>query len=176
MTEEEIFVRKEVEKIYPQLLKNAKKVCGSGYDMWGHDLLPVALTFFLEKPLEQQLRTIQEGKLENFITWIMNIQLKSNSSFYFNLYRKPNSKYRELYSNYEYDISDESFNKEDALACVEKELNLLEPNLRDAVIGIIYGETTMTNSARDFNMSSGRFKRLLDETVIKISEKCQDCI
>ena len=58
MTKDEIFVRKELEKVYPQLLINAKKVCGQGYQMWGEDLLPLAITFFLEKPLEQQLKTI----------------------------------------------------------------------------------------------------------------------
>lgn len=177
MTEEEIFVRKELEKVYPQLLINMKKICGVGYARWGEDLLPVAITFFLEKPLEQQLKTIREGKLENFITFIANMQLKSNSSYHYSHYRKASVSYRELFADYNYAIPEnESEAKEEALQCVERELSKLDPAIKDAIIGIVFGERQIEKSASELNLTNLAFKKLLDKAVIQISERCQHCL
>jgi len=176
MTQDEIFVRKELEKVYPQLLINAKKVCGHGYDRWGEDLLPLAITFFLEKPLEQQLRTIRDNKLENFITWIMNIQLKSNSSKHYMQYRKPNIVMREMFPDINYRPTAEANTEEEAIQCVEKALNQIEEPFRSVMIDMIFGNTTMGEATVELNIKAHTFKKLLNQYTELIQRKCQHLI
>ena len=176
MTKEEVFVRKELTKIYPQLKKNIKKVCGAGYDQWGDDLLAVAVTFFLEKPLEQQLKTIEDGKLENFITWIANIQLKSNSSKHYRVYRKPLLDEREIFINKEYYYnSSESFNEE-LMACVENYLSEIDSNLATSYVQIVYDNKSLQSIATELQVSMKTVKRIIDDITLNIQERCQDCI
>jgi len=176
MTKEEVFVRKELTKIYPQLKKNMKKVCGAGYDLWGDDLLAVAVTFFLEKPLQQQLTTIEEGKLENFITWIANIQLKSNSSKHYRVYRKPLLDEREIFVNKDYYYnSTESFNEE-LMACVEQYLSEIDSNLASSYVQIVYDNKPLQDIAKELNVSMNTVKRIVDDITINIQNRCQDCI
>ena len=176
MTKEEVFVRKELTKIYPQLKKNMKKVCGAGYDQWGDDLLAVAVTFFLEKPLEQQLKTIEDGKLENFITWIANIQLKSNSSKHYRVYRKPLLDEREIFVNKEYYYnSSESFNEE-LMACVENYLSEIDSNLATSYVQIVYDNKSLQSIATELEVSMKTVKRIIDDITLNIQERCQDCI
>jgi len=176
MTKEEVFVRKELTKIYPQLKKNMKKVCGAGYDQWGDDLLAVAVTFFLEKPLEQQLKTIEDGKLENFITWIANIQLKSNSSKHYRVYRKPLLDEREIFINKEYYYnSSESFNEE-LMACVENYLSEIDSNLATSYVQIVYDNKSLQSIATELQVSMKTVKRIIDDITLNIQERCQDCI
>ena len=96
------FVKEQLTLIYPQLQINCKNVCGAGFNTWGEDLLAMSLEIFLEKPIEYQLKVIEDGKLENFITYVMNLQLKSGSSRFYHQYRKASEKSRELYDNYNY--------------------------------------------------------------------------
>ena len=107
MTKEEQFVRDELGRVYPQLIKNAQRVCGNAFDKHGMDLLSVCVEFFLNKPLEDQLQTIEIGKLENFITYMMNVQLKSNSSKFYKEYREASNNSVEYFSNYDYGNNDQ---------------------------------------------------------------------
>ena len=180
MTEEEKYVRKELEKIYPQLLINAKKVCGAAYDKWGEDLLPVAITFFLEKPIQQQLKTIKAGKLENFITWIMNIQLKSNSSDHFSVYRKPMSASRELFEgtlDYEkaYDYKDDKFNEE-LYQCVINELDNIPQEFKEAIIGIVLKYEPLSNYYKKTNLGLRTFNTKIEKYIKQIRIKCEHCL
>ena len=180
MTKDEIYVRKELEKVYPQLLINVKNVCGKGYKQWGEDLLPVAITFFLEKPLEQQLRTIREGKLENFITWIMNIQLKSNSSYHFSMYRKPMARNRELWDEkYDYmskeDFIVENFNEE-LYQCVEEQLNKIPEEYKEAILGITFRHQPMTYYSEKSNLVQRRFIDEVEKYVKQIEKNCEECL
>ena len=177
MSKDEVFVRKELTKVYPQLKKNMKKVCGSGYDQWGDDLLSVAITFFLEKPLHQQLKTIEEGKLENFITWIANIQLKSNSSKYYSVYRKPLLAERELFGNmkYTYGVNAQGFNEE-LMNCVEKVLSDIEPAWATYFVQIVYDNLPLQDIAKEVHLSMATVKRKIDDITKLIQVKCQDCI
>lgn len=180
MTKDELYVRKELEKIYPQLLINVKKVCGKGYSQWGEDLLPVAITFFLEKPLQQQLKTIREGKLENFITWIMNIQLKSNSSYHFSMYRRPMARNRELWEDkYDYmskeDFIVEDFNEE-LLQCVEEQLDKIPVVFKEAILGITFRHEAMTYYQEKTNLPQLKFADEVERYVKQIEKNCEECL
>lgn len=96
LSKDEEFVRTELEKIYPQLLINERKILGRAYDRYKGDLMHEAIQMFLEKPLEQQLYTIEEGKLENFITFIANIQAKNDTTAFYKYYRKMEERSREI--------------------------------------------------------------------------------
>lgn len=176
MTKDEIFVRKELEKVYPQLLINAKKVCGQGYEMWGEDLLPLAITFFLEKPLQQQLKTIKDGKLENFITWIMNIQLKSNSSKHYHHYRKPNIIMREMYPDVNYGYTKDDTNQEQLLQCVEKSLSQIDEPYRQIMVDLIFGNTTMGEVLEELDIKAHTLKKIMNQYTEIIQRKCQHLI
>ena len=133
LTPEEQFVRDELEKIYPQLLINERKILGDGYEKYGGDLMAVAIEFFLKKPLEQQLKTIEDGKLENFITFIANIQAKNSSTYFYRWYRDHSHRSRDLYTDYVYLINQlpdeeepEPYN--DPLhECIKKVIDKLNP-------------------------------------------------
>ena len=64
LTEDEIFIRKKIEEVYPQLVLNARKVSTTNFHKWGLDLITTVVEFFLKKPIETQLSTIENGKLE----------------------------------------------------------------------------------------------------------------
>ena len=177
MTKEEVFVRNELTKVYPQLKKNMKKVCGAGYEQWGDDLLSVAITFFLEKPLHQQLKTIEENKLENFITWIANIQLKSNSSKYYTVYRRPLIAERELFvnKNYNYNPYGEGFNEE-LMKCVEEVLSEIDSDWSQYFVQIVYNNLPLQDIAKQAHLSMSTVKRTIDDITKLIQNRCQDCI
>ena len=99
LTKEEIYVRKKLTDIYPQLKINMVKTCGYNSNRWADDLLAVSVTFFLEKPLETQLKIISDGKIEHYITFIAGTQVRSGSSKFYNEYRKFTTSQRELFDN-----------------------------------------------------------------------------
>ena len=96
LTEDEIFVRKALAEVYPQLLANMYKVCGDAHYKWADDLLSVAIEYFLRYDLQKQVDTVKNGKLENFITFIANRQLKSGQTHYFTYYRKFNENMKQI--------------------------------------------------------------------------------
>tara|TARA_R110000803_G_scaffold22060_2_gene55080 strand:+ start:878 stop:1420 length:543 start_codon:yes stop_codon:yes gene_type:complete len=176
LTKDEIFVRKELENIYPQLEINCRKVCGEGYWRWGNDLLSVAITFFLEKPIEAQLKTVANNKLENFITWIMNMQLKSSSSYFYSRYRKPRIMMREMYEgDLDYMYGTESV-PEDALICIREELNNIPVEYKEAILAMVYDKETEGNLIKKFNLGRIGLRKELDKHLTYIQTKCQHCI
>jgi hypothetical protein len=175
LSKDEKFVRDQLTKIYPQLQKNMYKVCGDAHWRWGDDLLAVAVTFFLEKPLEDQLKTIKNNKLENFITWIANMQLKSSSSKFFSVYRKPNGQYRELYEDYKY-IIEENESNEDLLQCIENQLNNIPELYKNVILDILYKHKTMSEYQQELELGTITFKKTVNQYLTQIQRKCQHCI
>lgn len=176
LTKDEIFVRKELENIYPQLQINCRKVCGDAYWRWGDDLLAVAVTFFLEKPVKAQLKTIEDRKLENFITWIMNMQLKSSSSYFYSRYRKPRMQMRELYEgDLDYMYGTESV-KEEAIECILAELENIPKDYREAILSRIYDNEPEGSIIKNLNIGRISFRKEIEKHLTYIQTKCQHCI
>ena len=176
MTDQER-VSKEITKIYPQLVINMRKVCGQGFDRWGYDLLSVAVEFFLTKPIEQQIRTIEEGKLENFITYIANIQLKSSSSKFYNVYRKPFMSSRELFDDYKYE-EPENYNAlgeefSYAIDCIKCELEKLDVFERMVFTEVLVDGEKFARVAKKYNIRYYWLKTTAEEVKLKIKEKCR---
>ena len=128
LTADEQFVRKHVEDIYPQLLINERKILGSNYDRHKGDLMHLAIEFFLKKPMKQQLDTISQGKLENFITFIANVQAKRGTTHFYKHYRQHTENSREFFIH-EFDASEEKevLYNEDLYECVQRVIKKLNP-------------------------------------------------
>lgn len=177
LTKDEKFVRDEITRIYPQLKINMRKVCGDNNWRWGDDLLAVAVTFFLEKPLETQLKTINNGKLENFITWIANMQLKSSSSYFYTRYRRPMSMSRELYMDYNYKIDTIEYSDyEEALQCIEEGIKEVPEPYGNFIMDLLFKHKTMGECIDEVPEGSITFKKNMNEYINQIQEKCQHCI
>ena len=129
LTKEEKWVREELAKLYPQLQINEKKVLGSAYDMYGGDLLAVAIEYFLNKPLDNQIQAFNEQTAENYITFIMNLQAKSSSTKFYHQYKKHTLSMREYYpDSYLYDqgkLEDDS--DDDLMVCIKQAIKQLDP-------------------------------------------------
>lgn len=184
MTEQEKFVRDQIIEIYPQLQINCKKTCGAGYDAWGHDLLAMSIEMYLEKPIEYQLKVIDDGKLENFITFVMGLQLKSSSSRFYHTYRKPFEKSRELLDNYNYTkyiktqkpfkptdyIEDEP---NEVIDCINAYRDKLDPFEKVVLDRIIIEKENIKDLALEFDIPYYNFVKAKNEIIKKIKKSCQ---
>ena len=96
-------IRVALGALHPQLVINCKKLCGTGYSQWGEDLLTHTLSQFLSMKTAKQFKIIfLDGKAEHYITFGMRVQLKSSTSTFYTIYRKPMLKTRELLPDYKY--------------------------------------------------------------------------
>lgn len=129
LTKEEVWVRQELTKLWPQLQINERKVLGAGYDLYGGDLLAVCIEYFLEKPIDNQVEAFKEGKAENYITFIMNIQAKHDTTKFFHQYKKHSTRMREYYpDNYLYDQHKvEDTSDDDLMVCLKQAIKQLDP-------------------------------------------------
>jgi DNA-directed RNA polymerase specialized sigma subunit len=129
LTKEEVWIRQELTKLYPQLQINERKVLGAGYQLYGGDLLAVAIEFFLNKPIDNQVEAFNQGTAENYITWIMNIQAKSTTTKFYAEYKRHTIRMREYYpDNYLYDQQKVEDNSDDDLmVCLKQAIKQLDP-------------------------------------------------
>lgn len=132
LSKEEKFVRDELAKIYPQLLINERKILGRAYDRYKGDVMHTAIEMFLEKPIYQQLYTIESGKLENFITFIANVQAKNDTTKFYKQFRKLQEttrdiSYREIEIAEEDEEDDEPTYDKKMYDCIMKVYETLNP-------------------------------------------------
>mgnify|MGYP003632468107 CR=1 FL=1 len=180
MTKEEIFIRKALTKVYPQLVINAKKVCSYSFDKYGYDLIAVCVEFFLRKPIEAQLTTIENNKLENFITFMMAIQLKSSSSKFYREYRQHHLKQRELYDiSYEKygfsSVTNDAFEDEpnELIECIKAQMETLDPYSKMLINERVILESSYTDISKKYNINYASLKRDTDKALTEIRELCQ---
>lgn len=179
LTKDEIFVRREIEKIYPQLQINAEKVSTTNYSKWGLSLISMAVEFFLEKPIQQQLDTIEKGKLENFITFIMNVQLKSSSSKFYKEFRSHTDNSREIYENYAYKglvghVGDSDIEKRKELVwqCVEEQMKDLDPYELMVLNEVLKEQNSYKDITRKYKINYISLRTTADELRERISSSC----
>ena len=179
LSEDEKRVREELTKVFPQLQINCRNVCGQGYDKWGDDLLQLSIEMFLEKPLEDQIETIDKGKLENFITYIMNFQLKrGKTTRFWHTHRKFVGQTRELFVgtyDYKYDGLKEPFADEvsELQECINKQMSHLDPFEKMLIQEKVQWGTKFTEISEKYNIPYGSLQSGLKKTLKKIKEQCQ---
>lgn len=179
LTKDEIFVREELTKVYPQLLINARKTCGYVFDKHGLDLIAVCVEFFLNKDLEVQLKVIADGKLENYITFIMGMQLKSGSSKFYTEYRRHNEKQRDLLPNWNYGDNyvtfSEPFEDEETecMSCIKNSIEKLNPYLSMLVKEHLLNGKTFTDISYQYDLPYEHLRKSTKEAIQIIQDKCK---
>jgi len=174
--EKKIILAKELTKIYPQLQINMTKVCGYNAPLWADDLLVVGLEYWLAKPLEQQWKTHLDGKIENFITYICSVQVRSGGSRFYTQYRKPSIQSRELFDNYKY-VADEDIEEEYGLVidCMKKQIELLNPYEKMLIEEKIIQGRSYAYINQKYNIHNGHLLRDIKRIVKQIRTKCKHC-
>jgi hypothetical protein len=82
-------IRDWFNKNYQWLLDNVKKnIAKGGMSEYASDLLSTAIEWFLTRPIEQQYQMYQDGLINNYLWRICSIQLKSQTSPFYNNFRK----------------------------------------------------------------------------------------
>ena len=175
LTKEEIWVREELTKLYPQLVINCQKTLGAAYEKHGGDLLALSVQFFLEKPIKVQVKAFKEKKAENFITYIMAMQSKSSSSKWYHQYRKHHEKQREYYTDhFQYDVDDdEPFEEDDTMLCIKQALSKLNPYEKMLIEKRVLMGMKYTEIAEVYNIPYHSLATELEKTLNKLKKQCQ---
>lgn len=185
LTEQEIYVREELAKLYPQLIINSKKTCGVAFDKHGLDLIAVAVEFFLNKPIEKQIEAFKTGKAENFITFIMGTQLKSSSSKFYREYRQHHIKQREYFPNYDYERYTDNhtshlevfLDEPDLLMeCIQCELEKLPAYEQMVFRRLLINKEPASTLSKEYNIPYYHFKTTAKEIQQNIKNKCNQFI
>lgn len=180
--EKEKFVRDELEKIYPQLLINCKKTVGAGFKRWGDDLLPLCIEMFLEMQTDKQVKIIQDGKLENYITKSMGMQLKSKTTRFWHKYRKLNESLRDFLPNYNYGPDYTTFNKSfeesnlpvRVIKCLQQAIKDFMPYEKMLVNEILIQKQTYASISKKYNISYGHLKKDSKDIQKQLKELCRN--
>lgn len=180
LTEEEVWVREELAKLYPQLVINCQKTLGAAYNKHGGDLLAVCVEFFLNKPIATQVRAFKEGKAENFITFMMGMQSKSGSSKFYNEYRRFNEGIRDLYDNYDYDYllevskGPEPFEDEvsELMQCINQQMDDLNPYEKMLIQERVIKGSRFVEIADTYDINYTSLSSELKKVLKKIKNKC----
>ena len=177
LSKDEILVRKEIEKIYDQLVINCRNTSGAAFHKYGQDLLSFCIEIYLSKPIEVQLKVINDGKLENYITKLMNFQLKLGTTGFYHKYRKHHEKQREYYVNYDYGYSstNNAFKDEpnQVVECIQTVIDNLDPYKKMLVDNFITDKKTYTEVGNKFNITYSHLSRDLKALKQEIKNKCK---
>lgn len=102
---------------YNQLEVNAVKTCGSD-QTFKEDLLGYAVEYFLTIPLDRQIQIYNDNSIEEYVTRLMGISLKSSTSPFYSKYRKFLMATREITDWTPFGIEEEYFeDSSDCKAC-----------------------------------------------------------
>lgn len=175
MTEQEQRVRDELAKIYPQLVINAQKTCGNGYEKWGDDLLAMCILIYLEKPIQQQIKIIDDGKLENYITYIMGFQLKLGTTAFFHTYRKHSARSNEIgdwHAKKTYNLAFED-EPDPCAECIKQEIDKLDPYLKMLVNEKVIENETYSAISRKYDINYHHLKKDTQEILKQIQKTCK---
>jgi len=180
LSPDELYVRQELSKVFPQLKINAEKVCGWGSQKWADDLLQLSVEMFLLKDIKVQLHTIEIGKLENLITVIMNQQLKLGpTTKFYHTHRKFLGTTRELFDNHQYQDDYLSFqkdpeeNKSPLMQCLECEIKKLKPYEQMIIRkSVMYGHK-YTEIAEEYGIPGSTIARDVKRELKKLKEICK---
>jgi len=172
-------VTDEIGRIHPQLQINEMKTCGAGYTKWGGDLLSMCIDMFLEKDTNYIWKVYKDGKLENFITYMMGFQLKSGSSRFYHRYRKEAEKSRELLPNYELRQQRVEFNHAFAdepteiYSCMQSVIKDLNPYQKMIVNEMIIDGNNYKVTSEKYNINYYSLKKDYEQIKALIKNKCR---
>ncbi len=175
-------VTEEIGNIYEQLVINCKKTCGAGYNKWGEDLLAMCVEMFLEKKTDYIYKVYTDGKLENFLTFMMSFQLKSSTTRFFHRYRKHMANNRELYDNLSVDqdrvARNTAFEDEqsEVYTCMKKVIDKLNPYEKMLVNEIMIEGARYNTTSEKYKINYHSLKGDYKKVQMKIKKLCKHLI
>ena len=167
-------VKEELGKLYEQLVENSYKTCGRESLHLREELLHFCLQEFLDKPLAYQVKVINDGKLENMVTRMMSLNLKSSTSPFYYKIRKYTNNSRELLSYYDYQI-DDALNEETEASClcISSSVSELPYYEKYLIEEHYYKGAKLSELSRKTKIAPSTIKRDIIETLKEIKSKCQ---
>ena len=170
-------IRIALGKLHPQLVTNCKKLCGTGYGQWGENLLSHTISQFLSMKTAKQFKIIfLDGKAEHYITFGMRVQLKSSTSTFYTIYRKPLIKTRELLPDYKYQNYNTDKDSDDTLEIKEcftyhlnNTLNFYDKHL---IMEHYYKGISVSDMSITLDISPGTLAKDIKKVLIKIKRLC----
>lgn len=179
LSQQEKRVREEIERIYPQLLINCEKTCTTNFQRWGHDLLALCIEMFLDKKIETQIKVIEDGKLENYITFMIGLQVKSSSSRFYHHYRKPTERIREFYPNFAYSGKNVTFpepfeeEQDPVISCLLKVKEKLPPFEKMILERHLINGEKFIDLSKEYEIPYFQFKVAKDKVKKFMSDSCK---
>jgi hypothetical protein len=85
---------------YKQMEINSVKVCTHAAMYGRQDALAHIVSYFYNLPLEKQFKLYTDGGIEHYLTRALAMEVKSSTSMFYNKYRKPLIRERELINSY----------------------------------------------------------------------------
>jgi len=154
-----------IEKNYNQLLINCKNICGDGFNQWGLDLLSHCINELLYKPQDYQIKIYQDNKLEHWITYCMNSQLKSSTSPFYYQYRRNLINER---SDQISDLKQENDTNMELYENIEQMLNTLDSPLKEVGIELYINGEELKITSKKLNISTHKIRNNILPELYKI--------
>lgn len=171
--EKDRIVKEELGKIYEQLVENSYKTCGRESSHLRDELLHFCIDEFLKKDLDYQMKVINDGKLENFITRLMSLNLKSSTSPFYYKVRKYTNNSRELLEYYKYEEDIPSIEKEDSCLCISGSVSELDYYEKYLITEHYYKGNKVANISQATGISPVTIKKDIVRVLKRIKLKCQ---
>jgi hypothetical protein len=172
--EKEKIVKKELGKIYEQLVSNSKKTCRWESEHLREELLHFCIDQFLEKDLDYQMKVVNDGKLENFITRLMGLNLKSSTSPFYYRVRKYTNDSRELLEFFDYKEDKPSIEIEESTNCISGSVSGLDYYEKYLITEHYYKGMNIASISKNTGISPVTIKKDIVKVLKQIKLKCQE--
>lgn len=191
MTEEEnkqIAISRNIEKHWDKMVADSKRISGYNFNQYGEDLLMFCLSEFLnKKTLDYKYQVcVIDDKLPNYMGRAMSMNIKSNTSPFWGLYRKTMYNNRELYPetvdyekeygyeseepNYDFDLPE---HKRDAMSCILYYLHNLGFYHKALVEDYYINQLTYVQMNKKYGITLASLKKGVAEGLERIKQKCK---
>jgi len=161
---------------FTQVEINIGKTCGSD-PTWKEELLSYTLDYFLNLPIEKQVKIYSDNSIENYCTRLAAISLKSTSSPFYHKHRKFLMNSREVMEytpwTQEVEYSDEEV-KCPACECIKKEVEEHQDWYEKRLLEMaLFEEMKPGAIAEELKLDAKSVTSNLSVAKRKISKKCK---
>jgi hypothetical protein len=167
---------------YPKMLKDERQITSYNYHIYS-DLLSFCMEQFLtKKPLEYQFQIcVTDDKILNYMGRSMSLNLRSNSSPYWNHIRKQSYNYRgvylaetdKAYLKGEFDEIDR-FDNPDEYECMMAALDKLDFYYKPLVTDYYIKGISFVKMNKKYGISLANLKKAVTEGIAIMRQHCKD--
>jgi hypothetical protein len=191
ITEEEnmkVAIDKAITRCWDKMVRDAQRITSYNSEIW-EDLLPYTISEFLtKKSLQYQYQVaVIDNKLPNYIGSAMSLQIHSQTSGFWNEYRKESYNYRGLYLEEEKDEYmatrfDDPINTLDGEKyvspeeCIHWALEQIPPYYRDLINLYYFEKMTYEKMHIKFDITFNSLKKDISTGIKLIQKHCKHFI